>query len=191
MAQGVVEFEVFQQQPWFFGVGTLQALLISGNAIMIQELVRSVAVVCGIAIASGCSSSDSKIPEVVPAKGEVTYQDKPVEGADVVFTSSAPDGKPARGRTDTQGKFSLKTYIDPQHDLDGAIPGDYQVIVTKKDVSATPMTAEQMTKMGAEGKSMEPPKDMLPAKYAIAQQSGLKETVKKGQANEFKINLTD
>ena len=39
------------------------------------------------------------IPETIPVKGTVTYQDKPVEGAQVLLSSSDPKGKPASAVT--------------------------------------------------------------------------------------------
>jgi hypothetical protein len=148
----------------------------------------SLFVLCLGALAlSGCGPEGPKIPELSEASGIVTYQEKPVEGAEVVFSSSAADAKPARGTTGADGKFTLKTYLDPQHDLSGAIPGDYQVTVTKKELAK--MSADDMAKMG--GAPMAPSKDLIPGKYSDAKQSGLTATVKAKEKNSFSFPLAD
>lgn len=150
---------------------------------------RILAFACSIILSStlGCSSG-STLPQTVAVTGEVLYQGKPADGAEVAFNTSAPGAKPARGKTDAQGKFTLKTYVDPQHDLDGAIPGEYEVTVTKLELPP-PMTAEDMSKMGS--KPMPLPKDLLPAKYSTAAKTDLKASVKAGDKNDFKFELKD
>jgi len=145
--------------------------------------------VCGMF--AGCGPGGPKLPEVVSVTGEVLYNQKPVEGAEVIFVSSAPDAKPARGITDAQGRFKLKTYVDAQHDLDGATPGDYQVSVSKIDAPAAKMTGEEMSKMMGSGQAIPMPKDLLPAKYKDAKSSGLTKSVKAKEKNDFKLELMD
>jgi len=139
---------------------------------------------------SGCSSG-SAIPKAFIVTGTVNYQGKPVDGAEVTFTpvTESKDTRAASGKTGADGKFTLKTYYDPQHELTGAIPGEYAVTVTKKD-SSGPSQAEMMEMMKA-GKPVPAPKDALPAKYATPQQSGLQRSVKAGEKNDFPLDLTD
>lgn len=140
-----------------------------------------------LALLAGCSTQGPKIPEVVAVTGEVTYQGKGVEGAEVIFTPASPDSKPGRGLTGSDGKFSLKSYVDAEHDLTGAIPGDYKVLVSKKDLPK--LTAADMANMG--GRPAPAPKDLLPAKYADVNQTTLTATVKPKEKNDFKFELTD
>lgn len=135
----------------------------------------------------GCGGDG--IPKAYPVSGVVTYQGKPVEGAEVTFSPAVEDPKAraAGGKTDAQGKFTLKTYYDPTHELGGAILGDYLVTITKKEAGAS---QEEMMKAMQSGKPVPMPKDLLPAKYALPQQSGLKQTVS-ASTPECKFELTD
>ncbi len=141
-------------------------------------------------LASGCSKGNAP-PKVFIVTGTVTYQGKAVEGVDVTFTPTpeGPDKRSANGKTDAQGKFELKTYLDPQHELKGAIPGDYQITFTKKEgAGASP---EELLKLMNAGKPIPAPKDLLPAKFGLPQQSGFKRTVVAAEKNDFQLDLTD
>ncbi len=141
-------------------------------------------------LATGCSS-DKAPPKVTIVTGTLTYQGKNVEGADVSFTpvKETPTSRSANGKSDAQGKFALKTYLDPQHELNGAIPGDYLVTVTKKEgASASP---DELLKLMKAGKPIPAPKDLLPAKYGLPQQSGFKRTVVQGEKNDFQLDMVD
>lgn len=145
----------------------------------------SLACVCLLAV--GCSSGKSP-PKAYAVTGEVIYQGKPVEGADVTFspTNETPEARAASGKTGADGKYSLKTYYDPQHELTGALPGAYKITVTKKDVGAD--QAQLMDLMKA-GKPIPIPKDLLPAKFAVPTTSGVSFTVSATDRNDFKIDL--
>jgi hypothetical protein len=62
----------------------------------------------------------------VPVSGYVTLDGKPLAGAAVQFHPASSGGRPAVGRTDEEGHFSLTT-IKPE---DGVLPGTYKVTVT-------------------------------------------------------------
>ena len=82
---------------------------------------------------SGCSP---KLP-TVPVTGTVTYNGKPLDGAQVSFVSKEEGGHGASGTTDAQGRFSMQTYLAGQKSVAGAMPGDYGVTVIKReDMSA-------------------------------------------------------
>jgi hypothetical protein len=154
---------------------------------MMSWSMQRLALTVGALLLAGCGPAGPKLPEIADVSGEVTYQGKAVEGAEVTFLSSTPDSKPARGMTGADGRFSLKTYIDPEHDLNGAIPGSYEITVTKKDLPK--MTAEDMAKMG--GVAMAPPKDLVPPRYSDPKKSGLTATVKAKEKNIVKLELKD
>ena len=68
-------------------------------------------------VASGCGGN------TVPVSGVVTLDGKPVEGAAVSFTPEKSDGVGGSyGKTDAQGRYSLKTVIG---DKAGAAAGKH------------------------------------------------------------------
>ncbi len=71
----------------------------------------------------GCSGND-KGPRTVPAKGVITLDGEPVEGAAVVFVG---DQHSATGISDSSGNFSLDAFEYKT----GAVPGSYMWIATK------------------------------------------------------------
>ena len=159
--------------------------------IMLTRVLLLVAVVVGLA---GCSADGLS---TVPVSGKVTYKGQPVEGADVIFHSQAEEGRNGSGRTDAEGKFQLSTYVRPDYQPAGVVAGEYKVTVTKLQSSGQSMSPEDMMKkMQASGgagmrkAAIEPPKGVLPAKYADVKTSDLKATVSTETA-ELTFELTD
>ena len=155
-----------------------------------------------ILVLTGCSNPDSRYSMV---EGTIIYNGAPVEGATVNFQTVSPDGESASGRTDVNGKFTL-TSVSAVDGGRGALPGDYQVIVTKREVAPPdPDQAahdrgeidydELQSRMsrrnpyGSGGAS--PPKHLLPEKYATTATSGLSATVKAGKNDPFNFELVD
>jgi hypothetical protein len=125
---------------------------------------RSFGVVLSVALVlpqCGCSGQY----KTVPVEGIVTLDGKPVEGATVSFCPA--EGRPASGLTDADGVFQLTTFKED----DGALPGDYRVVV-KKTEGHTPLND---TKPGEDKDAAEhyrrmvdtkkPKKTLLPAVY--------------------------
>jgi hypothetical protein len=136
---------------------------------------------------AGCSGGP-KIPQTVTVKGKVLYKDKPVDGAEVGFVSKLDnkDVFPAHGTTNAEGEFTLATYIDPQHEVSGATPGEFTVTVIKNE-------QQDMAKIMEEFKSnpaMEF-KKAIPDKYTTAKGSPLSATVKADGDNNFEFKLED
>ncbi len=134
----------------------------------------------------------------VPVTGTITYKNKPVEGAQVTFLSTAEEGaRSASGTTAADGSFTLTT----NKTGDGAVPGDYIVTVSKIKNSAASNDIDvandefgadygAMMEGAASSESNTKTKDNeLPAKYASAAESGIKRTVVSGSPNEFEIAL--
>src|SRR4030095_13749456 len=69
----------------------------------------------------------SNLPKTVPAKGIVTLDGKPVDGAQVILVPDKGGNTGAFGTTDSGGWFSLRAYDEKE----GAIPGAYKVQVSK------------------------------------------------------------
>jgi hypothetical protein len=121
-------------------------------------------------------------PRLVPAGGTVKYKGAPLAAADVVFMPDS-GSVPSIGRTDEQGKFTLKTSARP-----GAPVGGHKVAITAirqkrkvSDAEAVGMTSEQIA---ANHESL------IPAKYNNTISSELTATVgDDAKANEFVFDL--
>jgi hypothetical protein len=87
---------------------------------------RHVVVLVTAAVAlsgAGCGPSKHK---PVKVSGTVILDGKAVAGAAIQFVPEGNDGAPAYGETKEDGGFRLTTH----NDGDGALPGNYKVIVT-------------------------------------------------------------
>ncbi len=152
---------------------------------MVQGLIRSVCLaisaVATACLLAGCSSGGG-IPGTAPVTGKVTYNGQPVDGASISFIGQAETQRPAGALSGPDGAYALKT-----GDTDGALPGNYTVLVTKTDAPAAgEMTMEAASKSGPAA----PPKSLIPAKYGDPLQSPLKFEVKSGP-NAIDLPLTD
>ena len=139
----------------------------------------------------GCSGGDG-FPARVPVEVTVTYKGSPVADAHVTFAPTDATGKPAFGTTGPDGKVLLSTFGT----ADGALPGSYQVGIRKSRVAASGAgsQAEDPMAMPADGSMMRPTRfeELLPARFAIAAQSGLVATVTEGEGqNDFQFDLRD
>lgn len=129
--------------------------------------------VCLLAMAfllslTGCGGSP-----YVPVTGVVTLDGKAVEGAAVMFIPVADHHLPATGKTDANGKFTLKT-----NSADGAMPGDYLVTVTAVKISGVTTEAGGVSGVvSAEGFREE---WLVPQIYSSPKSSGLSHPVSKG-----------
>jgi hypothetical protein len=130
----------------------------------------------------------------------VTYNGKPLEKGTINFTPADAKGRGAGG-TITDGRYSLTTQ-DPN---DGALPGKYRVTVLSKatDASTVDLKIKGAPQTEAEKKAMATvfpqkvaakaaaaAKNLIPAKYSLAETSKLEFEVKE-QSNTFDIPLTD
>jgi hypothetical protein len=155
--------------------------------------------VCVVMVAGlvGCGAGGGTDVGAVAVSGTVTYNGSPVEGATVVFAPTGTDGKSAAGTTDAQGHFTLTTVEAG----DGAVPGAYGVTVTKSEGGAAPggtQTEEEAYASGfpeGDGATATPAgpeiKDILPAKYKVAETSGLTATVEASGGGDFTFELKD
>lgn len=123
---------------------------------------------------AGCSDGG---PTLHPVTGRVFYEDKPAEGAEVVFVP-ASGTEPLRpsGVVGKDGSFTMKTY--PRGD--GAMEGEYTAVVTWYE--PTPPAAED--------REQPAPKSKLPARYSSPSQSGLKVVVRPGANTLEPFRLT-
>lgn len=158
--------------------------------------------VLSVSLLAGCSGTDDG-PTLVEAGGSVTYKGGPLAGATVTFVPE--DGPVAIGVTDLEGKFTLSSGAIP-----GIVAGPCKVSVTAlqgggggnevadPNVNVKPKNPEEMKQrqqkmvdMMKKGAPSDDAKSLIPEKYGIAESSGLTFTVKEGDPNQFKIELTD
>lgn len=149
-----------------------------------------------ISIAStiaGCSGGSS-IQGTYPVSGAVSYQGKPVDGATISFIGKGGE-RPATAISSANGTYDLYTL-----DTRGALPGNYNVVVTKVEAPST--SVNNAAGFDASGKdlSMEQSaanvgkpnpkaKELLPAKYGSASTTSLTFEVKNSGKNVFDIKL--
>jgi hypothetical protein len=122
--------------------------------------------------ALGCGSNGPSRVPVVPAKGQISYEGKPIANALVIFHPLKADNnapKP-RAKVENDGSFVVETYDSK----DGAPVGDYAVTVEWWLTS---------------GKGDEPPTNRLPARFARPEASGVKVTIREGDNDIPAIQL--
>ena len=135
-----------------------------------------------VAGACGCGSN---LPKTVKVNGKVTLDGEPLQGASVQFMPQEASGHPAFGTTDEGGNFKLTTFSTN----DGALPGQYKVIVQRQDVAEievpkegpggkpkSPMQAAmEAGRKAGKTRKKEPPK--VPPKYSDPNKTILREKV--------------
>jgi hypothetical protein len=165
---------------------------------------RAVAWVAGLVLAPMVGCGDANRPKVVPVTGTVTFQGKPLDGAQVTFRAQEgrqSAGELAFGTTDAQGRFLLRTVFGPTTSLDGAVPGDYRVFISKlippggmsEEAYQQKLEAEKRAGengvYGAPRETVPPRVESLSPSYSDAQQTKLAASVKKGEKNDFKFEV--
>ena len=129
---------------------------------------------------TGCGSG----AKTYSVTGTVTYKGAPVEGADVMLTPVQEDPaiKPARGTTNSSGKFTVKTYFAPGDDRSGATAGLYKITLQK---------IPQSTGIVDPYKPGGQPKNELPDQYASPIRTPFEREVKASGGNDFSLDLVD
>ena len=156
---------------------------------MRNALLSSMIAALGLVVLVGCSEND-KGPKTVAAQGIVTLDGKPVGNASVVFIDSAGQ-YPARGYTDSSGKFSLDAFEYKT----GAVPGSYKAMVTRTvvdDSAAPPANSEEAEHAaGEEGEAEGGGRvyNDLPAKYSNPSDE-LAFTIPEEGTSDLKLELT-
>lgn len=142
-------------------------------------------------LVGGCQKTSTR-PKTVPVDVTVSYGDKLISGATVVFVpKDGPRG--AVGRTDAQGRAKLMTFVTG----DGAIPGRYRVTIEKLlDEAPTPGKTQEdyeaFWKTQKQGPAGLPPlKCELPWKYGQIEKTDLTAEVGEQGKNSFRFDLVD
>ena len=133
----------------------------------------------------GCSGGQAENPDWpkrYPVSGTVTYQGKPIEGAEVTFTSRIGTSTGA-GKTDSSGRFKLTTHIEG----DGVVAGPQVIAIHRVNVvDKTPKDVD----VSAGGVALPPEITwIIPEKYSISSKSGLTANVTETGPNDFKFDL--
>lgn len=118
----------------------------------------------------GCGD-DGRLP-TAPVSGVVTLDGRPVIEGEVLFLPAT--GRPARGKLDADGRFTLRTYASS----DGAVVGTHRVGVVAFRGEATPESETQTIEW------------LVPEHYANPETSGLSFEVQPGQTNPANFTLT-
>lgn len=164
--------------------------------------------IAAMTVAGGCKKRSGLA--TYPVSGTVTYQGKAVAGASVSFSTNNPDAPKAGGFTDSEGRYSLSTYLSPTEILDGAAPGDYEVAIAKENAAIDAQGTDQMNSAGVDHQEMmrkmwskqfqkttgnngQPvkPKPPIPERYSKTATSGLKATVRTSPNTSVDFKLTD
>ena len=144
----------------------------------ILSLLPQLAVGVALSLSVGCGSDDQR-PARVPVTGQVVYPNgQPLAGGQVAFRSIGMSPRmTARGRFGSDGKFQLQTF-EPG---DGAIPGEYEVIVVP-DIPDDRGTLSEREYLRA----LSP----IDERYKEFTRSGLRFTVTQDPAqNQFKVEV--
>ncbi len=149
----------------------------------------AILVATAVVIVAGCGD-DTGLPKRYPVTGTVTYKGEPLESGTIVFEpADIAKGHFANG-TIEKGSYRLTTSGEGG---DGAIPGDYKVIIISKVVDMTAVQANQQGGSGRQDdilKAERKAQSKIPKKYEQSSTSGLTAKVE-AKSNTFDFNLTD
>lgn len=147
-----------------------------------------VVLAAGTMCAAGCSG-ESKLEGTVPVTGTVTQKGTPLAGASVMFSPAGQSsGRAAAAKTDDSGRFKLTSLQAG----DGAMPGDYNVAITKTELVGKQYSVEEANEYYNKNQKQPPApqrKELVAPKYGQASTSGLKASVKAGQKNDFTFDV--
>jgi len=136
----------------------------------------------------GCSD-ESGLAKRYAVSGTVNYNGTPVAKGTITFVPNAADGRSAAGEI-ADGYYTLTT----AEKGDGALPGSYKVTIMSKEVDTTKL--QEVAKGGQFhhdkdfAKAVKTAKSLVPARYGLADTSGLTAEVK-AESNKIPFDLKD
>lgn len=156
---------------------------------------RLIGMVAGIAttiVVLGCGGDDSGLDRRYKVSGTVKYKGEPVGKGTIAFepTNPAPPaGRLASGFIEN-GYYTLTTAVEG----DGVLAGEYKVVISALTVYMTGL-AKQSGGMVHQGdkdfqKIVKEAKNLVPAKYAKSETSGLTKKVE-ARSQTVDFDLTD
>jgi hypothetical protein len=134
---------------------------------------------------AGCSRDPNIAgrPKLVPARGHITHDGKPLAGAHITFINTALN-RSAHAISDSDGSFVLSTFDDK----DGAVPGKQLVSVSKVEMLHKLDPSIDRTTMKAPKNPAGPERRwLIPEKYGSTTTSGL--TAEIGESGNKEIVL--
>jgi hypothetical protein len=132
--------------------------------------------------AAGCGKAK---PATAPVAGTVLHDGKPLADAAVLFEPLA-GGVPARGSTDSDGRFTLSTFDRN----DGALVGRHRVAISK--VTTANVAVDEFGLEAAPPPAGLEQKSLLRRRYADPATSGLEAAVESGGTSvEFSLRSGD
>lgn len=138
----------------------------------------------------GCSPADDGGPARVPASITVTYNGSPVEGASITLVPKA-EGEAAYGMTDSSGVAQLST----RGENDGAIPGEYQVLISKTETKSADVKIDSnevgAMPSGADAMKQAETSHLVPEKYSAIGTTDLTATIAPDGENAVSFDLKD
>ncbi len=157
-----------------------------------KSLLCCAAMICTASLlTTGCGGGpEDDRPARTAVSGTVTHNGEPVDEAVIAFVPvDQTAGRNANGRTNAEGVFQMGTF----EGTDGVVPGEYKVMITKFETSETPEALpEDDPNYDPNPKPQPPPENLLPEKYASAENSGLTVTVEDGnEITDLKFDLQD
>lgn len=161
-------------------------------------------VVAAIAV-TGCGGGTDH-PDTVAVTGKIIYNGAPLPKATVTFSPEEEGGFPAFAITNAQGEFELTSFDAG----DGAVPGNYKVMVSKmtevkqgdegstsEDPGAAYLAMERQgfnvhsNNPGGDNSYKPPePEDVIPTRYKDKSKTPLKAEVKEGADNDFEYDVS-
>jgi hypothetical protein len=154
-----------------------------------KALHHGLVLVASAALLAGCGGDPNK-PRLGRVSGTVTYKGQPVTKGIVTFVPiggpGAKTGQSAMGEIGKDGSYVLTTF-DPG---DGAVLGEHIVLEQSREDDPA-LEGHDMPIPDAQGRiKVKPPRNLVPAKYATAEESPLRQTVVQGR-NTIPIELKD
>ncbi|MFO0953131.1 MAG: hypothetical protein U0835_18650 [Isosphaeraceae bacterium] len=161
-----------------------------GSNLIARRALAPLATAALILSVVGCGDS-SGLGKRYPVSGSVTYKGQPVAKGNISFysTGAGAESRSAFGEI-KDGKYSIST----QDEGDGAFPGDYLVSITSREVDSS--TTDANAKQSGSGrqddvaKAYASAKSLIPKKYEVPEQSGLKAKVE-AKSNTIDFPLAD
>jgi hypothetical protein len=134
-------------------------------------------VCAGLVLAStGCGQAGTGRAPTAPVAGVMTLGGQPLADVTITFTPAA--GRPATGRTDATGRFTLSTFAAG----DGAVPGEHRVTLSVPAVDV-PMPGTP------EAAGYIPAKRAFPERYGGLDTTDLRVEIPAAGARDLRLEL--
>lgn len=152
----------------------------------IRSWIPVLSVLCVASGLFGCGDSVKGKYPVYKVSGTITYEDKPLEGATVVFYPEDSSMDAAHGMTDADGYYELTTF----NQGDGAGVGNYKVTVKKFEGDGVSVDdgEEEEEVESEEGRRMKA-KSLIPEEYGSLVETQLTADVTEDGDNEFSFKI--